>query len=123
MTRQQRKALELYFDFIAKEHQNLGLTFNYEVIGLSFELPFTRVIVREQIWKPIQKALFDIDSTKELDTKMIDTIIDVFNKYLSEKGCFVPFPNIQELMNKIDKNEHLLILTAEKNEKRAESQK
>lgn len=59
------------------------------------ELIITPVIVKECVWRPIQKAMFGIESTKELSkNKQIDMIADVINKHFGEKfGIYVPFPN------------------------------
>lgn len=100
ITKKQRGALELFFKIISDQFNELGLTYNYHKHEMLFELPYTPRIVRNKIWKPIQKSLYGIKSTKELDTKMIDSIIDVITKHFSELGEHIEFPS-QEKLDKI----------------------
>ena len=49
-------------------------------------------IVKERIWRPIQLALFDKQSTTKLVNKEINEIYDIVNKHISEKfGIYIPF--------------------------------
>lgn len=118
ITRQQRKALELFFKIISDQFNNLGQTFTWNFCGLNFELPFTRIVARELLWKPIQKVLFDIDSTKDLDSHSINVIIDVLTKHFAEQGVGITFPSLRELLNQIDAVEELKRLEALENAKK-----
>ena len=111
ISNRQRKALELFFKVISEQFKNAGQTFNYTVLSIEFQLPFTPIIVREQIWKPIQKALFDIDTTKDLDTDKINQIIDVFTLHFAKSGLNIEFPSLQSLLNRIDLEEIRLVET------------
>ncbi len=97
----QNSALHLYFTIISTELTNLGITFNYSGIkGQNYEMPYTSEIVKNFIWKPIQIALFDFESTTKLTTNNINTIVDVITKFFAEKGIQIIFPSIASFMLK-----------------------
>jgi hypothetical protein len=100
----QNRALHLYFTFISDELTNLGATFCYEgVKGSTIEIPYTSEIVKDFFWRPIQKQLFDTDSTTKLTTDQINTIIDVVNKFFATKGVVISFPSYESLINESEK--------------------
>ncbi len=88
----QNRALHLFFRFIADE-LNEFTSFTYEGLTQKFEIPYTESIVKDYIWRPLQVALFGKTSTTKLTTQDINTMIDVFNKYFSEKGITIVFPS------------------------------
>ena len=97
-TNRQNSALHLYFKFIAEELNELGLEFQYQGLkGSTFSLRYTPDLVKNFIWKPIQKALFDIDSTKDLTTNQINEVIDVITKFFGDRGIVVEFPSIENV--------------------------
>lgn len=94
-TNKQNRALHKYYQLIADMLNEKGITF--KVLDL-YEAPFSVIIVKETIWKPIQKVLFDSDSTTKLTTNQINTILDVLANHFSELGEVVEFPCIENLM-------------------------
>ncbi len=56
------------------------------------EIPFSPEIVKEHIWKPIQKAITDKDSTADLTTLEIQSTYENVNRALSNKGVHIPWP-------------------------------
>ena len=99
-TTRQNKALHLYYTIIANELNELGHEFRYEGLkGGVIELRYTTNIVKEFIWRPIQIALFDIQSTTKINTKQMNEIIDVLSKYFGERGVLINFPSVETLMN------------------------
>jgi hypothetical protein len=99
-TSQQNRALHLFFTFVSTELNELGLEFTYE--GLStknLSSRYTALIVKEFIWKPIQIAMFEVDSTTKLTTKDMNEIIDVIVSYFGQKGIDLQFPNIEKLID------------------------
>jgi hypothetical protein len=100
-TTKQNSALHLFFTIITNQLNEMGLEYNY--IGLKGQIIGTRYntnIVKEFLWRPIQKTLFDIHSTKEINTIQINEIIDVLSKWFGEKGVYIEFPNIEQLIKK-----------------------
>ena len=103
-TSAQNRALHLYFTKIAAQFINLGWTYNYicPFTGNTIDLPWTGNLVKDYMWKPIQKDLFNIDSTTKINTKQINSIIDVLSAHFGKHGVGVEFPNWQAYLNKID---------------------
>ena len=84
---QLNRAMHLYYTFISSELNGLGLEFEYTGLmtkGLSSR--YTPLIVKEFIWRPIQIAMFDITSTKDMNSNQINEIIDVIVSYFGNKG-------------------------------------
>lgn len=95
MTRsaQQNKALHKYFKFVSDALNELGLEFHYQgLIVENLSSRYTPNIVKEFIWRPIQIALFDIESTTKINTKQINEIVDVITKFFGDKGVLIEFP-------------------------------
>jgi len=90
----QNRALYLYFTFIADNLNNHGLYFQtIDLFGMSVECEWTKDLVKEFIWKPIQKTLFDIESTTKLKTNELDVIINVLTNHFAKLNLSVPFPS------------------------------
>lgn len=100
-TLKQNSALHKYFTFICDELNEMGLEFQYIGIrGKQFGMRYTPDIVKNFFWRPIQIALFDIETTTKLDTKQMNEIIDVITKFFGDKGIVIPFPSIENLIDK-----------------------
>jgi len=100
----QNRALHLYFKFIVQAFLEHGISFKYidDFTGEVIEIPYTEVLVKERIWRPIQIAMFNIKSTTKLDTFKINQILDVLTNHFAEKGFEISFPNkIDELIKKL----------------------
>ena len=96
-TTKQNSALHKYFEFIATELNELGMEFQYQGIkGMGISLSYTPELVKDFIWRPIQITLFEIKSTKDLDTKQMNDIIDILIKYFGERGIEIAFPCIED---------------------------
>lgn len=92
-TSKQNRALHKYFTFVSDELNNIGLEFHYQGLkGIELSIMYTPNIVKEFIWRPIQIALFDIESTTKINTKQINKIVDVITKWFGEKGVYIDFP-------------------------------
>lgn len=98
----QNRALHLYFSFISDELNAMGREFSYDgVKGFEMSCPYTPDIVKNFFWRPIQMTLFEKESTKDITTQEINSIIDVVNKFFAEKGIKIEFPDYYSLMAKI----------------------
>lgn len=97
----QNRALHKFFLIISEELNDLGMEFQYFGLkGKVLSTRYTEIIVKEQFWKPIQRTLFDIESTKDINTTQINEIVDVVAKFFAEKGLYVEFPN-KEMLNEV----------------------
>lgn len=102
-TTRQNSALHLLFTIISSQLNEMGMEFQY--FGLKGQVLSVRHspnLVKEHVWKPIQRALFDIESTTKINTEQINEIVDVLAKYFGEKGIVIQFPSreqIEKLIN------------------------
>jgi len=97
LTRQQQKALHLFFTLLAEELNNSGLYMNQM---LKVDIDWTPHAVKEYLWRPFQKKLYGSESTTEL-TKLeqIDKIHEVLMRELGEKKEveYIPFPTQEQV--------------------------
>ena len=97
-TVQQNKALHVMFELLAKELNNNGLDMR-KTLKPGVEIPWSKASVKEYLWRPIQKAQVNKDSTTDLTTKEVDEIFETINRHIGEKfGIHVPFPSIEDIM-------------------------
>lgn len=97
-TSQQNRALHKFFVMISFALNELGLEFHYFGIkGQELTTRYNELIVKEHFWKQIQRTLFNIESTTELNTHQINEIVDVIIKFFGEKGVLIEFPNKETL--------------------------
>lgn len=97
-TDSQRKALEVFFKLLAEKLNEAGLD-QREVLKPSIAIPWTQEAIKNQLWRPIQKALTNKQSTTELDkVSEIDQIHSVLLRHLGEKfGLdYIEFPHDPE---------------------------
>lgn len=93
-TNQQNRALYLYFTFVADTLNNHGLYFQtFDLFNEPVEMQWDKDLVKQFIWLPIQKTLFDIESTTKLTTTDINTILDVLSNHFAKLKLSVSFPN------------------------------
>jgi hypothetical protein len=75
------------------EFNNSGLTVQ-QVLSVAIEREWTMLGAKEVIWKPIQSAMFETDSTTKLNTDQVSKVYDTINRHTGEKfGLYVPFPS------------------------------
>ena len=100
MTRQQQKALHLYYRLVSDAFNDAGLDMRM-ALKPEVEIPWTPDWVKEFLWRPVQRALAKKESTKDLDSKELNSMIDVMNRHLGEKFGFTePFPSLEEILHK-----------------------
>lgn len=96
----QNRALHQFYVLVAEELNELGMDFQYFGLkGQVLSTRYTPTIVKNQFWRPIQLTLFDIYSTKDINTIQINEIFDVIAKFFSERGVYIEFPNKDFLNN------------------------
>lgn len=101
-TPRQNRALHLYFKMVADELISVGYDFHYTnpFTGEITQLPYTKDRVKDYIWRPLQQALFEIESTTKLTTKMIDDILEALQIWFPKIGVKAKFPNKFDLLIK-----------------------
>lgn len=97
-TVQQNKALHVLFSLLAENLNTAGLDMR-KTLKPGIEIPWSGRAVKEYLWRPIQKAQLNKDSTTELTTVEIDQVFDTINKHMGEKfNLHTPFPSIEEIL-------------------------
>lgn len=97
-TTKQNSALHLLFTIISNELNELGIDFQH--IGLKGQVLCSRhtpELVKNHVWRPIQLALFDIESTKKINAEQINEIVDVITVFFAEKGVVIQFPSKKQI--------------------------
>lgn len=96
----QNASLHLFFEHMAGALNASGFDMK-RTLKQDIEIPWTADLVKQYLWKPIQSAMLNKESTTELDTKEIDDVLDVLTRHLGEKtGVVIEFPSVESLMNK-----------------------
>jgi len=89
----QNAAIHKYFSMLAESLNNAGLDVK-KTLRHDFDIPWSESLVKELIWKGVQKAMFDIDSTTKLDTAQVSQVYEVINRHIgSTHGVSVIFPS------------------------------
>jgi hypothetical protein len=97
-TEKQNNAMHLWFRQIA-EKLNAGGYHATHPFNSEVEVPFTEVLVKEMLYKPIIKAMYSKKSTVGLSGRELSEAAEVLVRWLAEhKGMLVPFPqHVKEL--------------------------
>jgi hypothetical protein len=91
-TQRQNSAMHLWFRQIADELNDCGCWVKHP-FSESLEIPFTDVLVKEMLYKPIIKSMYQKDSTGKLTVKEVGESAEVLIKWLAEnKSVYIPFP-------------------------------
>lgn len=95
-TLKQNNSLHKYCELLAKELNILGLDMKV-VLKPEYRLWWTTESTKEHIFKPIMKAMYNIESTTELNRKQVDKVHEQIMHMLGEKfGVeYIPFPSIE----------------------------
>ena len=95
-TLKQNSSIHVYCRELAKALNEAGLDMR-KVLKPEVDIPWTEETAKENLWKPIQEALLNIDSTKDLTTEQVSKVYDTLNRHLADKfGVSVPFPQKEE---------------------------
>ena len=98
-TLSQNDALHLWLTMISDQLIERGHTMQQVMEQMrSYEIKPTMIALKEGVWKPVQKSMFGIESTKDLlkSEKQIDDIVDVLCKIFGEMGVVCPpFPSCE----------------------------
>lgn len=97
-TNQQNRALRKLCQLLSDQLNTLGLEMKV-VLKPSYNIWWTPQAVLDYLWRPLQKAKFNKESTKDLDKHMeIDKIHEDLMRILGEKFGdvgfeYIPFPH------------------------------
>jgi hypothetical protein len=96
-TEQQNRSLHLLFRELANILNESGLDMQ-KVLEGTMDIWWTDKMVKEYLWRPVQKAMYQKKSTTELDKKEeIDRVYDVICRHLADRyGLTCPqFPSFE----------------------------
>lgn len=93
----QNRAFHLYFTMVAVQLNNSGLYINKLIKEDKYkaDIDWSGNLVKENLWRPIQNAILDKKSTTQLEKSEVDRVYNTLNRYLSNMGISVPFPNAE----------------------------
>ena len=91
-TDKQRKALHLYLSRVAKALNEKGITFEV-FFNEGYQVEWTMEICKNELWRPIQKAITGKQSTTKPSTAQYPEIYDYLNKRLAEHSIHIPWPS------------------------------
>lgn len=67
----------------------------------SVDIPWTPDLVKEHLWRSVQKAVTGKESTTQLTSTEIDKVFEILAKHLGEVTKLeIEFPSIDSLLNK-----------------------
>ena len=93
----QNRAMHKLFTKLSEDLNTLGLEMKV-VLKPSYQVWWTPELVKENLWKPMQKAIFQKESTTELETSEVTKVYEAIAKGLGEKfGVEIEFPSADEI--------------------------
>jgi len=97
-TGKQRAALEVYCRLLAEELNAAGFDMIHVLSREGANIPWTQNSVKEKLWKPVQLAMLDKESTTECDRKEYSAIYDTLTRHLGQilDLPFVAWPEKRE---------------------------
>jgi len=91
-TNQQNNALHLYLSRLATALNDSGQDMR-RTIKQDVDIPWTADLCKEYMWKPIQKALYGVDSTTKPKSDQYSNIYETLNRHTSGKlGVGIQWP-------------------------------
>ena len=87
----QNAALHLFCKLLAEALNDGGYDF-ITFVKEGYPVPFNEDLVKNHIWRPVQKAITGKESSTKPETHEYPLIYDALNMKLAEHGIFVPWP-------------------------------
>lgn len=88
----QNRALHLYFKMLGNDLNDAGLDMR-RVLKPEIDIPWKTESVKEYLWKPVQSAVLDKESTTQLETSEVDEVYKVISRHMAQKfGITTLFP-------------------------------
>ncbi len=90
-TQKQNRALHVWCRHLAQTLREKDID-TKQFFKSGFEVPFTPEIVKDNIWKPVQKAVTNKESSTKLSRSEVSGVFEIINRLLADKGIHVPWP-------------------------------
>ena len=92
-TLQQNKALHKFCELLADALNDAGYVMK-KTLKPGVDIPWTKDMIKEYIWRPVMKAMEGVESTTEMNTVDPSEIYEVVNRHMAEKfGVHVSWPS------------------------------
>lgn len=92
-TDRQNRSLHVYFQLLADELNSAGYDMK-KTLKHDVDIPWSGELIKDYIWRPIQRAQVQKDSTTELTTDEVNKIYLTLTRHLAERfGIDVSFPS------------------------------
>lgn len=96
-TNPQNAALHVYLDQLAKQLNDAGLDMQ-QTLSEALDIPWNSLLVKELIWKKVQKAIIDEDSTTKANRTDYTLIYETINRHTASTwGISIPWPTKEEI--------------------------
>lgn len=100
-TSKMNRSLHLYCKIIAEELRERGITFEM-FFKEGFEVPWTADIVKDNIWRPVQIAIFKEESTTKPTAQDYNDIYDSIHIKLLDWDIDIPWPSEESKNERIN---------------------
>ena len=91
-TNKQSRALHKYCELVAKDLNDAGITFTM-FFKDGYEVPWNTDIVKDEIWRPVQRVMERVESTTDLKRNRVSEVYEVVNSKLADHGIHTPWPS------------------------------
>lgn len=98
-TNQQSKAMHVYCGLLAEAMNDAGYDIR-KVLEMrpTLEIPWSKDLVKENLWRPIQKAMLNKESTKDPDRSEYTKVYETLNNFTATHfGIGLPFPSKEDM--------------------------
>lgn len=95
-TNLQNASLHKFCSDVARDLNEEGITFNM-FFKDGIEVPWTMEIVKDNVWRPVQKTITKETSTTKPTRKEYNEIYELINRKLTSWGLFVEWPSRESL--------------------------
>jgi hypothetical protein len=95
-TELQNRSIHLYMTWLSEALNNAGYDMTKTLAKLSSKvgIPWTPSAIKERLWRPVQEAAYDVNSTTKLDRGNVGAVYESLNAVTAGKlGVSVPFPD------------------------------
>jgi hypothetical protein len=91
-TNLQNNSMHLYQTQLAQAFNDEGLSVE-KVLSKPLDMPWSKNLIMDLIWRVVQQSLYGTKSTTELSTIEISEIYEVINRFTAQEwGVSVPWP-------------------------------
>ncbi len=98
-TNRQNNSLHLYLTMLSQALNDAGLDMK-KTLKEDIEIPWDKHgrNAKEHLWRPIQEAVINVESTTDADTKGYNEVYEVLHRHMSDKhGINVLWPSYLDL--------------------------